>query len=58
MIAGRPASNAPMAFREPEKPADAVNVMNAAALLVIALLGLAGIWALAVLVLALERVAS
>lgn len=47
-----------MAFREPEKPADAVNVMNAAALLVIALLGLAGIWALAVLVLALERVAS
>lgn len=55
VIANRPASNAPMPFREPEKPADAVNVMNAAALVVLALFGLAAIWALSVLVLSLER---
>lgn len=32
VIAGRPASNAPMPFREPEKPADAVNFLDAAAI--------------------------
>lgn len=55
VIAGRPASNAPMPFREPEKPADAVNFLDTAALVFFALFALVGVWALAVLVMALER---
>ena len=59
VIANRPAANAPMVVRpEPEKPADAVNFLDTVALVFFALLALVGVWALCVLILALERVAS
>jgi len=50
VIAGRP-------IAEPEKPKDAVEFADRAALVFFALLALAGLWALAILILSLEKLA-
>lgn len=54
LIAGRPASNAP----EGDHVDSAVKFMDRAALVFFALLALLGIWAVTVLLFALNRVAS
>jgi fumarate reductase subunit C len=55
VIVNRPASNVPWVNREPEKPADAVDFMNNAVLVVCGLLALAAVALFCIFVFSLQR---